>query len=137
MSNTDYTARAEVSSWEKRRAKPDEDHFARIEVTVAACVETPDGRALGDNVVDATIVFHASMPRPPRVLTDAEINRTLTHNMSPVLAAIQSVLASMGFAVLGMIDEPMGEHSSPTGEFGKATPVTVHLVQPDDTGRPS
>ena len=92
----------------------------------------PEGPArVGDNVVDVTVGFLASMPRPPRELTDAEINGTLASHISVVVAAIQSVLTSMGFAALGTIDEPMSEHSSPTGEFGTSTPIHVTLEMVD------
>ena len=83
-----------------------------------------------------TFVFAASMPRPPRQLTDAEINRTLMHNMAPVNAAIQSVLTSMGFVSLGTSDAPISANSTWTGEVGRATPVKVTLerVETDPTG---
>lgn len=111
------------------------DHFFRIEVTVAACIATPEGRALQDNMVDVTLGFSLSMARPPRPLTDEEINRNLIHHVSPVLAAIQTTLTSMGFAALGTIDPPMTERSTPTGEFGHSTPVTVVIGMPGVEGR--
>ena len=110
-----------------RQATPEDDHFFRVEVTIAACVATPDHRALGDNIVDVTFGFSASMARPPAGITDEQINATLSHHISPVAAAIQVTLTSLGYAALGTIDEPMTEHSTATGELGVATPVTVQI----------
>jgi len=111
------------------------DHFFRVEITVAACIVTPEGRALQDNMVDVTLGFSLSMAGPPRRLSDEEINRNLGHHISPVLAAIQTTLTSMGFAALGTIDLPMTERSTPTGEFGHSSPVRVVLAFPGPEGR--
>ena len=111
------------------------DHFFRVEITVAACIATPEGHSLQDNMVDVTLGFSLSMAGPPRRLSDEEINRNLGHHMSPVLAAIQTTLTSMGFAALGTIDQPMTERSTPTGEFGRSSPVTVTLYLPGQEGR--
>ena len=111
------------------------DHYFRVEVTVAACIATPEGRALQGNMVDTTIGFSMSMAAPPRPLTDAEINQNLGHHMSPVLAAIQTTLTMMGFAALGTIDDPLTEHSTATGELGQTTPVRVVLGFPGLEGR--
>jgi hypothetical protein len=120
---------------EHRAAKPEEDHRFRVEVTFAAAIETPDHLILGRNVVDFTLAFHASMPRPPRKLSDEEINQTLAHHIGPVIAAVQTGLTSMGYAVVGSVDEPMAANSSPTGAFGKTSPVTVSLAQGTHTGQ--
>ena len=116
-------------------ALPDDDHFFRVEVTVAACIATPEGHALGDNMVDVTLGFSLSMARPPRTLTDAEINQNLTHHISPILAAVQTTLTSLGFTALGTIDPPMTDGSTPTGEFGVSTPVTVRISLPSSEAR--
>lgn len=118
-----------------RAKRPDDDHFFRVEVTVNACIATPDDRALGNNVADVTLGFSASMERPPAGIGDAEITAAIARNMSPVLAAIQTVLTmQLGYAALGMIDDPMADHGTPTGEFGKATPVTVRVSFPTGAG---
>jgi hypothetical protein len=108
------------------------EHYFRVEVTIAACIATPDNRALGDNVVDVTFGFSLPMPAPPRRLTDREINDNLSHHVSPVAASINAALMSIGFASLGTIAEPMGEQSTPTGEFGTATPVSIVLAPATD-----
>jgi hypothetical protein len=44
-------------SYEARETRPEDDHFFHVEVTIAACVGTPDSRILGSNVVDVTVGF--------------------------------------------------------------------------------
>lgn len=123
-------------TWPGRQlATKDDDHFFRVEVTVAACIATPDNRALGDNQVDVTFGFSMSAARPPRDMSDAEVNAALSRNISPVAAAIVTTLTSIGFAFIGQIDEPMTEHSTPTGEFGHSTPVKVTVSMPTDPAR--
>lgn len=115
-----------------RATTPEDDHYFRVEITVAGCIGTPEDKVLGDNMADVTMGFSMSMQRPPDGTTDVEINRAITHNMSPIVAAIQTVMTvSLGFATLGQIDEPMTDHSSPTGQFGRSTPVTVRISMSD------
>ena len=90
-------------------------HSLYIEVTITACIGTPDGHALGDNVVDCTIGFHSPVAAPSRKMSDTEINMKLGYQVGPILAAIETLLIGMGMTAVGDIAEPMAEHASPTG----------------------
>jgi hypothetical protein len=108
-------------------------HIVRVEVTVAAAIQQPDGQILGDNMVDATLAFGWRLAPPPEGVSDAAVNAALAKHMSPVLALIQTALTFNGWVAMGATDEPMNEKSSPTGEFGKSSPVTVRVSFPDET----
>lgn len=116
-----------------RQARPEDDHFFRVEVTVAACIATPDNRALGDNMGDVTLGFSMSAVRPPEGMSDRRVNAAIAHNISPILALIQATLTSVGYAFLGTIDPPMTARASPTGEFGHSTPVRVTMQMPKES----
>jgi hypothetical protein len=107
-------------------------HYLRLELTIEAALVTPDDRVLGGNIVDATIVFGWKTNAPPAGVTDEAINAALTAQMTGVLAVVNSALILNGWAALGQTDDRMGEHSTPTGEVGHTTPITVRVVNPDE-----
>lgn len=105
----------------------------RIEVTVAAAIELPDGSILGSNMVDGTIAFGWRADNLPLGLTDAQVNAALTNQMSPVMAILQTALVFQGWALLGQVDDPMTENARDTGLVGRTTPVTVELRMPNES----
>lgn len=109
-------------------------HYLRLEVTGEAAIVTPEDRVLGDNLVDATMVFGWSIEAPPPGVTDESINAALTKQMTGVLALVNSALVLNGWVAMGQADERMGEHARPTGMVSYTTPVTVQVVAPDGRG---
>ena len=107
-------------------------HILRLEVTVAAALVDPSGRVVGGNVVDTTLAFGWRTGDPPPGINDAMVNDVLSKQTGPVLALITSALSFNGWVVMGTVDEPMTEHSSPTGEVGNTGPVTVQVRFPDE-----
>lgn len=107
-----------------------EGHYLRFEVTVEACIATPEDRAMGDNIADATLGFAVAVKSPGRALSDVEINAVLAAKMGPVLAVITAGLTQIGLASVGQLDSRMGERATPTGQFGKTSPVTVRVSMP-------
>lgn len=101
-------------------------HYLRIEVTAAAALVAPDDTFVGDNMVDATLVF-GWRTADPGTRSDAEINGGLTQQMSVVMALLSTALITQGWLAMGQTDTPMTEHSHEVGH-GLTTPVTVHVV---------
>lgn len=106
----------------------------RVEVTVAAALTDPEDRIVGRNVVDATIAFGWRTSPIPDGVTDEQVCRALTAQMSPVLAVIQTALTLNGWVSMGQVDEPMTENAKETGAVGHTSPVTVRVVMPNEAG---
>jgi hypothetical protein len=111
---------------------PVDFHILRLEVTVAAALVDPVGHVVGGNVVDTTLAFGWRTDAPPPGVPDAMVNDVLSKQTGPVLALITSSMVFNGWVAMGMVDAPMTEHSSPTGEVGRTGPVTVQVRFPDE-----
>jgi hypothetical protein len=104
----------------------------RVEVTVAAAIQMPDGTMLGHNMVDATLAFGWRTGPTPAGASDARIGEALSRGMSPVLAIVQTALTFNDWVPLGQVDEPMVGRSKPTGGMARMSPVRVHVSFPDE-----
>ena len=104
-------------------------HYMRVEVTAAAALVGPDERIVGDNMVDATLVF-GWRTGDPGAASDEQINGALSHQISPVLAVISAALTQQGWLAMGQADEPMSKASATVVGHGKSSPVRV-FVMPD------
>lgn len=103
------------------------DHAFYIEVTVAVCIAA-DGKPLGDNIVDTTLAFSAHIASPPGPVADEQINKTLAHNISPIIAAIRATLLQLGFASsIEAVEERLVDHAREVGSR-MSEPVSVIIV---------
>ena len=113
--------------------EPWDFHIIRVEVTVAAGIQEPNGDILGRNMVDATLSFGWRTDAPPEGVSDEAVNRALGDRaISPVLALIQTALTFNGWVAMGQVDDPMTTNARTTGKASTTTPVRVHVSFPDE-----
>jgi hypothetical protein len=109
-----------------------QDGYAfRVEVTVTACIESPDHQVVGDNIADITLVFSRAVGDPPAEdLTDPIVQASLAHNMSPILGVIQATLTQIGLRYLGTVEETLSERGRTVVGHIRSSPVRVQLYTP-------